>query len=114
MTVLALRPFPTNHDRLGYPKIITVLTAHCAQILAAKVKRAPRRLIHRRGALTLTIGRKPMTKANQAYHKRDLYSDAAQVMTLANYYAKQAVKAQWQAQGLTRISQRRFNGLWRG
>ena len=55
-----------------------------------------------------------MTKANQAYHKRDLYSDAAQVMTLANYYAKQGVKAQWQAQGLTRISQRRFNGLWRG
>ena len=55
-----------------------------------------------------------MTKANQAYHKRDLYSDAAQVMTLANYYAKQAVKAQWQAQGLTRISQRRFNGLWTG
>jgi hypothetical protein len=41
-----------------------------------------------------------MAKANQAYHKRDLYSDAAQVMILARYYAKQAVKAQWQRQGI--------------
>lgn len=42
-----------------------------------------------------------MAKANhQTYHKRDLYSDAAQVMTLARYYAKQAVKAQWLGQGI--------------
>jgi hypothetical protein len=41
-----------------------------------------------------------MAKANQTYHKRDLHSDAAQVMTLARYYAKQAVKAQWLGQGI--------------
>jgi hypothetical protein len=44
-----------------------------------------------------------MAKANQAYHKRDLYSEVTArigAMTLARYYAKQAVKAQWQAQGL--------------
>ena len=41
-----------------------------------------------------------MAKANQTYHKRDLYSDAAQVMTLARYYAKQVVKAQWLGQGI--------------
>jgi hypothetical protein len=41
-----------------------------------------------------------MAKANSAYHKRDLYSDVAQVMTLARYYAKQAVKAQWLGQGI--------------
>ena len=31
-----------------------------------------------------------MTKANPAYHKRDLYSDGA-VMTLARYHARQKV-----------------------
>jgi hypothetical protein len=49
-----------------------------------------------------------MTKATQAYHKRDLYNDVtvrrpvitpAQEMTLARYYAKQAVIAQWKAEG---------------
>src|SRR5262249_29823568 len=54
--------------------------------------------------------RKPMAKATQAYHKRDRYSDAArilaesgaagQVMTLARYYATQAVKRELQAQGI--------------
>jgi len=64
-----------------------------------------------------------MAKANQAYHKRDLYSDVtarilaelesgatplikpwsatpAQTMTLARYYAKQAVKQELRLQGL--------------
>jgi len=51
-----------------------------------------------------------MAKATQAYHKRDLYSDAArilavsgaagQVMTLARYYATQAVKRELQAQAI--------------
>jgi hypothetical protein len=51
-----------------------------------------------------------MAKANQAYHKRDLYSDAArilaesgaagQVMTIARYYAREAVKRELRAQGI--------------
>ena len=58
-----------------------------------------------------------MAKANQAYHKRDVYNEVtarihphnaatsppvispAQVMTLAEYFAKQAVIAQWKAEG---------------
>jgi hypothetical protein len=49
-----------------------------------------------------------MAKANQAYHKRNLCSEVTaripavtgSEMTLARYYAKQAVKAQWRAAGL--------------
>ena len=51
-----------------------------------------------------------MAKAEQAYHKRDLYSDAArilaesgaagQVMTLARYYAREAIKRELRAQGI--------------
>jgi hypothetical protein len=58
-----------------------------------------------------------MAKANQAYHKRDVYNEVtarihphnaatsppvispAKVMTLAEYFAKQAVIAQWKAEG---------------
>ena len=40
-----------------------------------------------------------MTKANPAYHKRDLYSDGA-VMTLARYEARQIIKRQLYAQGI--------------
>ena len=48
-----------------------------------------------------------MAKANQAYHKRDLCSEVTaripavtgSEMTLARYYAKQSVKAQWQREG---------------
>jgi hypothetical protein len=32
-----------------------------------------------------------MTKANPAYHKRDLYSDGG-VMTLARYHARETIK----------------------
>jgi hypothetical protein len=49
-----------------------------------------------------------MAEANQAYHKRNLSSEVTaripavtgSEMTLARYYAKQAVKAQWRAAGL--------------
>ena len=40
-----------------------------------------------------------MTKANPAYHKRDLYSDGA-VMTLARYQARQIIKRELYAQGI--------------
>jgi hypothetical protein len=52
----------------------------------------------------------PMAKANQAYHKRDAYSDvtarilaesgAGQVMTLARYHAREVIKRELQAQGI--------------
>jgi len=52
-----------------------------------------------------------MAKANQAYHKRDLYSDVTAripgelqtggaIMTLARWHAKQAVKKGLYAQGI--------------
>jgi hypothetical protein len=44
----------------------------------------------------------PTAKANQAYHKRATSRPAitpAHVMTLAEYYAKQAVIAQWRDEG---------------
>ena len=40
-----------------------------------------------------------MTKANEAYHKRDLYNDAA-VMTLARYQARQIIKRELYAQAI--------------
>ena len=40
-----------------------------------------------------------MAKAEQAYHKRDLYSDGA-VMTLARYQARQVIKRQLYAKGI--------------
>jgi hypothetical protein len=40
-----------------------------------------------------------MTKANPAYHKRDLYSDGA-VMTLARYHARETIKRELKAQGV--------------
>ena len=40
-----------------------------------------------------------MTKANPAYHERDLYSDGA-VMTLARWHARKEIKRQLYAQGI--------------
>ena len=40
-----------------------------------------------------------MTKANPAYHKRDLYSDGA-VMTLARYHARETIKRELKAKGI--------------
>ena len=40
-----------------------------------------------------------MTKANPAYHKRDLCSDGA-VMTLARYHARETIKRELKAQGI--------------
>jgi len=52
-----------------------------------------------------------MAKANQAYHKRDLYSDvtarilaesgaAGQVMTIARWYAREAIKKELRSQNI--------------
>jgi uncharacterized protein (DUF1778 family) len=50
-----------------------------------------------------------MAKANPAYHKRELYSEAArilaesgagQVMTLARYYAREVIKQELRAKGV--------------
>ena len=40
-----------------------------------------------------------MAKAEEAYHKRDLYSDGA-VMTLARYHARETIKRELKAQGI--------------
>ena len=40
-----------------------------------------------------------MTKANPAYHKRDLNSDGA-VMALARYHARETIKRELKAQGI--------------
>jgi hypothetical protein len=40
-----------------------------------------------------------MAKAEEAYHKRDLYSDGA-VITLARYHARETIKRELKAQGI--------------
>ena len=40
-----------------------------------------------------------MAKAEEAYHKRDLYSDGA-VITFARYHARETIKRELKAQGI--------------